>query len=702
MTGPARPLTAALLAAALAATPRPSAAADTLPEPPGAGPWDGPRALELVRAVVEARRGSALGDTALRSFRARAEGHVYFLFDPGPAASALGIGAGERLVRADQLALRIAWRAPGRWRQTVVGRRSERLLPTRIRYHDDHLRVLVENFGHTISLGRGSEVRDVPHPASTGALSTYEYRLVDSLQVRLAGQGRDLYRLQVRPRDRARPGVVGEMFVDGDAPAVARLSFTFTSSSYRDPQLEHISVDLQSGLVDGRYWLPVRQATEVQRQATWLDVPAGGTIRTLFRISGYRLNPPDPVRVSRREGRLLSLPDSALARYDDWEQGLFEGPREETRVDRAAAPELERIRDRARRLAEDRALSGLAPSRLHLPDASHALRVRRGEGVLVGAGVRHRGPGWSASAWAGYPFGARRPEARAALGANDGSGPRLRACLRCLADIGPFPAASGVGATVSAATAGEDFRDPYFRTGVAADWRLPLGAGSLRLGARWEEHESAAGVPGPQSGRGGRRVRRIRDGEGARLELELREPLGRALGASWRAAARAEAASDELGDFGYSRALLRLQGRSPSPAEQAVAWRVAAAGGLAGGRVPAQRLFLLGGRGTVPGHRFRPWGGDRLLLGSVTAAADVAAPWLRARVRASAGWTGLAGPGAAAARRVGAAESGAVRPSVGVGVGLFWDLLRLSVDRGLRDGAWALNLSLDPEFWPVL
>ncbi|MFB6368431.1 MAG: hypothetical protein ABEJ00_02340 [Gemmatimonadota bacterium] len=39
---------------------------------------------------------------------------------------------------------------------------------------------------------------------------------------------------------------------------------------------------------------------------------------------------------------------------------------------------------------------------------------------------------------------------------------------------------------------------------------------------------------------------------------------------------------------------------------------------------------------------------------------------------------------------------------VGVGVGLLWDLLRVHVDRGLRDGRWALNVVLDPGFWPAL
>lgn len=677
------------------------AAADTLPEPRAPGDWNAPRALEIVRTVAEARRRHPYGDTALHSFRARAEGHTYFLFDPGPAASLLGAPGGTRLVRADQVALRIAWRRPGYSRQTIVGRRSERLLPTRIQYHADHLRVLLENFDSTISMGRGTEVRNVPHPAAPGALSAYEYRLADSLEVRLAGERRRLYRLQVRPRDRTRPAVVGEMFVDGDEPAVARLSVTFTPPSYRDPQLQHVSVDLESGLIDGEYWLPVRQTTEVHRQSTWLDVPAGGTIRTRFRVTDYELNPGDPVRVSPGE-RLVSRPDSVLARYEGWERGLFQGPAGGTRQPGTGDVDLREVRERARRLVGRRTLSGLAPSRLYLPDASHAVRVRRGEGVLVGAGVRHRGAGWEASAWAGYPFGAERPETRVAVGSEGRSGPVVQGCLRCLSDIGPFAASSGVGASLSALAGSGDFRDPWFRSGAEAAWRFPLGGGGLRLAAAWEEHVAAAAVPGPQSGPDARPVRPIREGETARLSAGVEAPQGRFLGAGWRAELSAEGATEEAGDFGYSRALLRVEGRSPPPAEQPVSWSLRLAAGAAGGDVPAQRLFLLGGRGTVSGYRFRPWGGDRVLLGQLGAAVDVAPPWIRARARASAGWTGIGGAGERAARRLGVGESGGVRPSVGAGVGLFWDLLRVNVDRGLRNGRWSLNVSVDPEFWPVL
>jgi hypothetical protein len=43
-----------------------------------------------------------------------------------------------------------------------------------------------------------------------------------------------------------------------------------------------------------------------------------------------------------------------------------------------------------------------------------------------------------------------------------------------------------------------------------------------------------------------------------------------------------------------------------------------------------------------------------------------------------------------------------VYPSAGAGLLLFFDMLRLDVARGLRDGRWTLSLDLNRAFWPVL
>jgi hypothetical protein len=43
-----------------------------------------------------------------------------------------------------------------------------------------------------------------------------------------------------------------------------------------------------------------------------------------------------------------------------------------------------------------------------------------------------------------------------------------------------------------------------------------------------------------------------------------------------------------------------------------------------------------------------------------------------------------------------------VYPSAGIGALLFYDLLRVDVSRGLRDGAWRFAIDIDRSFWNIM
>jgi len=125
--------------------------------------------------------------------------------------------------------------------------------------------------------------------------------------------------------------------------------------------------------------------------------------------------------------------------------------------------------------------------------------------------------------------------------------------------------------------------------------------------------------------------------------------------------------------------------------------------GIALGELPRQALFLVGGRGTVPGFPFRAFGGDRFALARVMGSADVAGPWLRGRAFATAGWTGVGSAGREPLLEWGAVRTGRPRVSVGTGVGVFYDILRVDVARGLGpDGRWELIVEANPSFWDFL
>lgn len=679
-------------------------AAAAPPSDSAEGAWDSPRVRRLMRSVIEARR-HAYADSALRSFRARAQGHVYYLGGIGADAdlSAGEVRPGERqVVRADQVALDVAWRAPDRWQQTMVGRRSEKRLPTSIRYHLDHLVLVMGNFGDRIRMGEGTEVRDVLHPAAAGAPEFYQYRMADSLGMRVADRELRLYRIQVRPRDPQAPGVVGELRVVRESRAVARMRFTFTPAAYRDPQIDRIEVDLQSALYRGRWWLPAAQTTEIRRQVRWLAVPLTGVIRTRLEVREMRVNVPVSPALPPG-GRVVRRPEEALTSFDGWRSGLYDGPLRDAGAEEV---DLSAVRRTAREIVEDRYLSGTARLAPSMSAISDVLRVRRAEGALAGAGGRFRVDDVrTAEAWVGHPFEAGGAEWRAAWrGPLAGGRLRLRAHGDRFTDVGPWPAASGIVSSLGFLTSGEDYTDPWFRTGASAEWRVPTGGGTLRVGLALEEHRPGRLVALPPGEASARPVRPAAAGDEARGELGFEAPLGRALGLGWRGSLTAQAAAGQIG--GWTRLLGRMDARSTAPG--AWSWRLVGGLGVGAGDLPPQRLLLLGGRGTVPGYAFRAWGGDRAGWLRLEASRDLVGPWLGLRAVAAAGWAELAGPGAEAASRFGGPAGGAlagsdgVRPSVGFGVGVLDGVLRADLVRGLDDGRWEWVVSAHPKFAGVL
>ena len=178
--------------------PRPAVAQDD---------WNDARTTALIRAAID-RRAVQLADTGLADYTAQAHGYLTFLAQ---------LGEGFRLppvvVKSDELMLEVYWGAPDRSKQRIIGRRDTLLLPTDISYHRDHLGVVQNNFPAIIRLGDGDEVRDVPHPLSGAGLSTYDYRITDSLTIRTSDRTLDVVMVSVRPKDDSQPAAVGAVTV---------------------------------------------------------------------------------------------------------------------------------------------------------------------------------------------------------------------------------------------------------------------------------------------------------------------------------------------------------------------------------------------------------------------------------------------------------------------------------------------------------
>ncbi|MCY3700690.1 MAG: hypothetical protein OXH46_13815 [Gemmatimonadetes bacterium] len=668
------------------------AGAQEIPASPAAVPpagasdgWNSEAAVLLVERAIEARR-HAWADSSLARFQADVQGHVYYLGDI----------LGERhVIRADQLAVDVRWQRPDRSMQTIVGRRHELRLPTTIDYHLDHLFLVLDNFPDRIRIGEGDEIRDVLHPAGAGARELYEYRLADSLEIRLRDRTARVFELEVRPRDGADAAAVGSLFVERETGAIARMRITFTPAAYQDPQIVRLVVDLRSALQEGRYWLPDEQAVEIVRSLPWLDFPLETLVRTRLRVLDYDFDEGALFGLGR--GALIySLRDEELARFDAWEDPLYGGSLEEGSTDGDLGEAVADARD----LLLRRTLLGGRSWQLAFPNASGAIRARRSEGLFVGAGAAYRPNDLVRVSFAGgHAIGEARPQVslglRRRLGAVEAE---LDGWLRAHRDAGPR-AGVGVLRTLALLVGGEDYEDPYLTTGGRIGIARHEGPVRWRVGASFERHRSAALVVGtkPFGDAPLRPVRPVDEGELARLDAGLTVELRSAPGARWRLELAGEAAARGIGDFGYTRATAALRARgSPGGAWN---WASGIEFGAAGGTLPAQRLFLLGGRGSLPGYEFRGWGGDRMALWRAEVSRAIASPWVRLRALGAVGGTGLGRAGEGAARRFGVGGSEGLRASAGLGLGLFYDILRLDVMRG---GNWVVLLSVDPRFLRIL
>lgn len=679
----------------------------------GTAEWNGPRARALIAAARE-RRHAPLADSTLQNYRARAEGFVYFYVDRRDSDE-------RTLVKIDQVALDVFWAQPDQTKQRIVGMRDVSRLPNRMYYHIDHLSVVQNGFSDTIRMGDGDEVRDVVHPAARGSEAVYDFRLVDSLTLVLPGAPEPVrvYEVQVRPRFPDRSGFVGSVFIDRTRGDIVRMTFTFTPASYVDRRLDYINISLDSGLWDGRYWLPYEQAVELRRQVPELDFIGGAVIRGRMRIGGYDFNTDLP------DGTFRGPPVSIVSRAEledfEFERELYADLGDEGL---APPPEMAELRREAARLLRREKLSGLPPLRLNVPSASSVLRYNRLEGVFAGGGLAYvPGERLRLDITGGYAFGAEEPAGRAGVTFAPTADWSLTAAgyRHALRDVGTRPGLPTVLSSATAFFGANDYTDPFFASGGSLRIERRLGADwTISVSGRHERHDGArrtAGEPIAPSGVSGddrfaRRLIAIDRGTLSAGTLELHRAPSDIGTLAWGADFALEPGT--LEGLDYVRALA-----SGTLAYRAMDRTVDArlrmtVGATSGG--PAQRHFLLGGRETLPGYAYRAYSGSRMALADVEVARDIVSPWLRVRALATAGWSS----GSTIGRLV--ANPDVIDPvpgepfpidvlpdtdgplaSVGIGLASMWDQLRLDIVRGLNGGGeWQLLFSIAPDFWSML
>src|SRR5690242_1735320 len=337
------------------------------------------------RALVELAtrlRAAQLTDTGLTDYRADAHGYLTFLAQVGQ-----GFAEPPRIVKADELALEVYWRAPNLSKQRIVGRRDTLLLPTDIAYHRDHLGIVQNNFPNIIRLGEGDEVRDVPHPLSPVGLQQYDFAISDSLRIDLPGRRVNVYEVRVRPKDDRQARVVGAVYIDRDEGQVVRMALSFTRAGVPGKRVAEGSIVVEDRLIGTRFWLPSRQEVEIRRTGTWLDYPVRGIIRGRWEIGDYRINQGVPYSI-------FGGPEIVQAPQAEQQHHVWSTPRVldslPPDVRAVTDADVRRVQEEARALVRERALQRTRTLALSARGVSDFVRFDRVEGLAFGTGLTQR------------------------------------------------------------------------------------------------------------------------------------------------------------------------------------------------------------------------------------------------------------------------------------------------------------------------
>ncbi|HZE08700.1 MAG TPA: hypothetical protein VE110_08080 [Gemmatimonadaceae bacterium] len=306
-----------------------------------AGPLRQPDSAALAALLADAARVNSRIPQLLLAYRARIESEMSLVV--------LDSGGLERTVQLEQVASDVRWRAPDRYDQRVIGYREQSVGPmfslmsffggwTVPTLYGNHLQLGVTsatdpNKSATI-VGQSLAI----HPLAPDRDTYYLYEGGDTA-VTLVSNGREIPIVSVRVTPRANaPGdailFYGEMYLDADWKQIVRMrgrlvevhrgKVTIKSGS-RLPGVSGASfVELVNSEVNGQYWLPAFQRTEIEAR-----IGLFGDFRSILRIvsrfNDYRVNdstwngPEAPPGVRHN---LTFASAASQGRFHDWENPI--------------------------------------------------------------------------------------------------------------------------------------------------------------------------------------------------------------------------------------------------------------------------------------------------------------------------------------------------------------------------------------------
>ena len=120
-------------------------------------------------------------------------------------------------------------------------------------------------------------------------------------------------------------------------------------------------------------------------------------------------------------------------------------------------------------------------------------------------------------------------------------------------------------------------------------------------------------------------------------------------------------------------------------------------GGRASAGAPAQALYLLGGRHTLPGQDYRAFVGNGYWLARAVTTVPVRPPYVGIRLLGAVGSTYLSS-GVSLPADWALTTTDGLRGSLGMGLSIGWDSMFLDVAHGVRGGGWEAVFSVSERF----
>ncbi|MGI9043769.1 MAG: hypothetical protein ACR2GK_06540 [Gemmatimonadaceae bacterium] len=583
----------------------------------------------------------------LRAYRARVESEMSIIL--------LDSGARERTAQLEQIASDVRFRTPDRYDQRVIGYRSQSVGPTFSLMSIFGGWTTPTLYGNRLQLGVTSASASnrtlnpnsasfAIHPLAANRGAYYVYEGGDTAVTLFSTSGRriPLVRVRVTPRTDAQGDAIlffGDMYLDSDRKQIVRMrgrmvelrngEVTLRSGS-RLPGVSGASfVELVNVEVNGEYWLPAYQRTELQaRVALFGDFRS--IVRIVSRFHDIRANdsswtgPEAPPGIRHH---LTFASSSDQQRFNSWQQPI------------GAASTDTYFAEFDDLAPEAWSTAGNASLRFSPRSLGEVFRFNRIEGVFTGIAAEHdfrdSAPGLSVRGSIGYAWAEKVP--RGMLGVQRTLGRTttgLRA-ERALAHTNDFQPPLSYGATLSALLGSVDDYDYLDRrtiTGYVMRTYGPQRRSLVRIeagpGSDNAVKQNISRGLYVARGEGFRPNRGIREGDYIRsaATIEINPQVSglfvdRGLGLTMRYE-RAD------GDLRWQRLEVRTAMRREVGPFQVYAR--GDAGTLLGTPAP-QVMFELGGDLGLSAYEYKEFAGDRAAL--VRTVVGYTFPFLRAPIR---------------------------------------------------------------------